>query len=274
MSGALPHLLVQLSDPHITRAGQHLFDRIDTRSAFAQALQRLPTLSGTVAGVLITGDLCAEGRPEEYAMLRHALADLAVPVHLVAGNHDDREQLAQAFPEIASRCPRLPGNPLCYASDIDRYRLVVLDSSLPAVPYGGLDHAQLDWLEQTLAAEPARPTLLALHHPPFASLIARLDRMGLQRGAPELEAIVRRNPQVERVLCGHLHRALTVAYAGTVAQCAPSTAHQMDLEFAAEADLKYVMEAPALIAHAWGAQGALVSHQVPVAPGDGPFAFW
>lgn len=273
MSGAPPRLLIQLSDPHITRPGEHLFDRIDTRGAFARALQRISTLDGTPSGVLITGDLCADGRPEEYAMLRQALAELPLPVHLVAGNHDHREHLAQAFPDIASRCPELPGKPLCYASDIDRYRLIVLDSSVPGVPYGALDPAQLDWLAQTLAAEPTRPTLIALHHPPFASLIAPLDRMGLQRGAAELESIVRRNPQIERVLCGHLHRSLTVAYAGTVAQCAPSTAHQMDLAFAPAADLQYVMEAPALLAHAWGAHGALVSHLVPIAQGEGPYAF-
>lgn len=274
MSANLPRLLVQLSDPHLSAAGELVLTRVDTRKAFVEALDRISHLSGKIEALLITGDLTANGRADQYAVLRELLAPLPWTVHLVAGNHDHREHLAQAFPEIASRCPALPGQPLCYASDVDRYRLIVLDSSVPGVPYGELDPAQLDWLEQTLAAEPLRPTLLALHHPPFASLIAPLDRMSLQRGAAELEAIVRRHPQVERVLCGHLHRAVTVRYAGTIAQCAPSTAHQMDLGFAPDAPLKYVMEAPALLAHAWSQDGELASHLVPIAPGEGPFAFW
>ena len=51
-----------------------------------------------------------------------------------------------------------------------------------------------------------------------------------QENAERLAAIVRRNPNVERILCGHVHRPIQVRFAGTIASVAPSTAHQATLE--------------------------------------------
>ena len=69
-----------------------------------------------------------------------------------------------------------------------------------------------------------RPTLILMHHPPFRTGIASMDRMGL-RGSAEFAEIIRRHPQVERICCGHVHRAIDRRFAGTVAGTAPSTAH-------------------------------------------------
>ena len=56
-----------------------------------------------------------------------------------------------------------------------------------------------------------------MHHPPFQTLIGHMDKIGLLSGGPELEAIVARHPNVERVICGHLHRAIDVRFGGTIA---------------------------------------------------------
>ena len=42
--------------------------------------------------------------------------------------------------------------------------------------------------------------------------------------AERLAAIVQRHPNVERILCGHVHRAAQIRFAGTVVATAPSTA--------------------------------------------------
>jgi Icc protein len=67
-----------------------------------------------------------------------------------------------------------------------------------------------------------------MHHPPFATGITHMDNFGLDNAA-ELAEIVVRHPQVERILCGHLHRTIDRRFAGTVAGTAPSTAHQIRL---------------------------------------------
>src|SRR3989344_2288508 len=48
----------------------------------------------------------------------------------------------------------------------------------------------------------SRPVVIAMHHPPFRTLIGHMDDIGLREGADALEAIVARHPQVERVICG------------------------------------------------------------------------
>ncbi len=54
-----------------------------------------------------------------------------------------------------------------------------------------------------------------------------MDDIGLVHGAGTLAAIIARHRQVERVICGHLHRSIQTRWAGTIAMTAPSTAHQV-----------------------------------------------
>lgn len=130
---------------------------------------------------------------------------------------------------------------------------------------------RLDWLAQRLA-EDARPTVIAMHHPPFATDIAHMDTIGLLEGAAELEAIVRRHPQVERVLCGHLHRPIQARFGGTLASTCPSPAHQVALDLRPEGPDCFVMEPPGYQLHAWRG-GRLVTHTVVLGDWAGPYRF-
>jgi len=56
-----------------------------------------------------------------------------------------------------------------------------------------------------------------------------MDHMGL-RGSADFAEIIRRYSQVERICCGHVHRAIECRFAGTIAGTAPSTAHQVTLD--------------------------------------------
>jgi 3',5'-cyclic AMP phosphodiesterase CpdA len=69
-------------------------------------------------------------------------------------------------------------------------RLVGLDSLVPGVSYGALSTETLDFLDTALAVEPAVLTIVFLHHPPFASGIKHMKRIGLQVGAERLREIV------------------------------------------------------------------------------------
>ena len=78
---------------------------------------------------------------------------------------------------------------------------------------------RLAWLEQVLDERGQAPSVIFMHHPPFTTGIEAMDRIGLD-GAQEMAAIVARHSQIERVLCGHLHRPIQVRWAGTIAQTA------------------------------------------------------
>ncbi|GAB4115125.1 MAG: phosphodiesterase [Rubrivivax sp.] len=247
-------MLVQLSDTHLVAPGRRLDGLIDTPALLAQAVAAVAALRP--AAVVLTGDLVEAGHPDEYAHLRALLAPLACPVWLMPGNHDDAAALRAAFPDHAELTGQGPVNWVREAAGL---RLVAVDSTVPGRPHGALDAARLQWLDATLAAAPATPTLLAMHHPPFATGIGHMDAMGLLEGGPALEALLRRHPQVERVLCGHLHRPIVRRFGGTLALTVPSTAHQIALDLAPGGPAAWRMEPPGFAVHALQ-DGAVVTH--------------
>jgi 3',5'-cyclic AMP phosphodiesterase CpdA len=151
-------------------------------------------------------------------------------------------------------------------------RLIGLDSTIPGETGGTLCAARLAWLAATLDAAPARPTVLFLHHPPFATGIAHMDRIGLADAAP-FAALVRRHPQVERVLAGHLHRPIQARWAGTVASTAPAPCHQVVLDLTRDGPAAFVMEPPGYQLHLWRPDSGLISHTVTLGRYPGPYPF-
>jgi 3',5'-cyclic AMP phosphodiesterase CpdA len=137
---------------------------------------------------------------------------------------------------------------LYYAIEDYPLRIVALDTHIPGEHGGLLCVERLAWFDSALSAAPERPTVVLMHHPPFATGIAHMDRYGLRDIAAFAE-IVSRNQQIERILCGHLHRAIDRRFAGTVAGTAPSTAHQLLLDLEPQAPLQFVLEPPGYQLH-------------------------
>lgn len=219
-------LVAQISDLHIVADGQLAMGSVDTAAALAKAVARLNGLAPQPDLVVITGDLVDSGSADEYARLRRLLAPLSAPYCVLPGNHDDRDALREAFPDHGY-LPR--GGPfLCYVIESRPLRVVALDTLEPGRSHGRVCDDRLAWLDDALAAAADTPTLVALHHPPFDTGIRFMDRIGLS-GRGKLAEVVRRHPQVERVICGHVHRPVQVRFAGTLASIAPGTAHQIPL---------------------------------------------
>jgi 3',5'-cyclic AMP phosphodiesterase CpdA len=138
---------------------------------------------------------------------------------------------------------------------------------------GALCAERRDWLAAQLEDARDRDVVIAMHHPPFATGIPFMDAGGLVSGdAAALAAIVERHPNVQRVICGHLHRPIHARFAGTIASTAPSCAHQVELTFDPAAPAAFTFEPPALALHALTASG-LVSHQLYIDRFDGPYRF-
>jgi 3',5'-cyclic AMP phosphodiesterase CpdA len=262
---ATPYLLVQLSDPHITHPGRLISGRVDTGAALRHAVARVLQLRPKPVAVLISGDLVDQGHPAEYAQLRELLAPLweaGLPLALLPGNHDARAPLQAAFAGLDGvHCGEPGAGSIQYALDLPGpLRLVVLDSLMPGRPEGGFDDARLAAADALLAARPDMPTLVALHHPPHATGLAAMDAMGLQSGGAGFEALIAAHPQVQRVVCGHLHRLTLGRVAHAAALSAPSTAHQVALDLAPDAALSLALEPAGWLVHAWGPGLPLVSH--------------
>ncbi|MES2183121.1 MAG: phosphodiesterase [Pseudomonadota bacterium] len=262
--------LVQLSDLHIREPGRLAYGRIDTAPYLRQAVAGVLALRQPPDAVVITGDLCDFGRAAEYAHLAELLAPLPMPVYLLPGNHDDREQLRRSFP--GHRYLGQEGY-VQYGVAVGGLRLIALDTCETGLPHGTLDATRLAWLKAELDAHRDVPVVLAMHHPPFATLIGHMDDIGLLQGAQALETLLFQYPNVERVICGHLHRAIEVRFGCSIACTAPAPAHSVALDLRPDAPSEWVLEPPGLRVHALPAGGRLVTHLAPLGRFEGPYPF-
>lgn len=266
-------LIAQITDLHARPRGLPAYRVSETNSLIERAVDALLALRPRPDVVLVTGDLTDCGLPEEYEALRPVLARLPMPVYLVPGNHDRREALREAFADW----PGVTAHPRfvqCVVEDF-AVRLIGLDTLVPGQSHGALCPERLGFLEDALGRDRTRPAVVFLHHPPFACGLRHMDRIRLLDGAEELAAILRRNPQVERVLCGHHHRTITTRFGGTLAMIVPGVAHQVQLDLAEtdESEGALVFEPPAYALHRYTPEEGMASHVAYVERFPGPFPF-
>jgi len=248
-------LIAQITDMHVKPRGELLLDQLDSYDALERAIERINGRSPRPDLLVATGDLAADGRREEYAALRRLLDGAAMPYLLLPGNHDVRANLRDAFPDQ----PWQNGDYLHYAVDDWPLRFVALDTVVAGQPHGELCPARCRWLDETLSRQPDSPTVIMMHHPPFATGIAHMDGMGLADPSG-LAAVVTTHRQIVRILCGHIHRPVTTMFSGVPASVAPATSFQVELKLDDAKGIVLTKEPAAYQLHSWSTDGVLLSH--------------
>ena len=216
--------IVQFSDTHVTADGRLHFGH-DSAQYLHDAIAAVNTLPERPLCAIVTGDLVDHGTRDEYAVFAAAMCGLRVPYFVIPGNHDDRDVMREALPPQTfcnERGPRVR-----YTVEAFPIRIVALDGNCKRPSPGArLSPDDLAWLEQTLACDRERPTIVAVHQPPFASGLWYLDAFGF-RGARALRAILARHPQAGRVISGHVHHVRQARFEHALATTAPSTVPQL-----------------------------------------------
>lgn len=149
----------------------------------------------------------------------------------------------------------------------------MLDTTVAGMPHGEMTTARLAWLDAALARERDRPTLIAMHHPPFETGIAHMDRQNCRNSA-ELAGIVGRHHQVVAIVCGHVHRAVTTRFAGVPATIGPAPAHAVSLDLNPTAISSFHLEPAAMHLHLWSEAAGLVTHISQIGDYGGPYPFY
>ncbi|MBI3199355.1 MAG: phosphodiesterase [Rhodospirillales bacterium] len=263
-------LIAQLSDPHVRPEGVLYQGVVDSNAMFAAAIAQVNALDPRPDLVLLSGDLVDHGADDEYAMLAKLLAALEVPMLTIPGNHDEREAFRRAF---AGHSWLPASGSIDYAvGDVGAVRIVALDVTLPGLHHGAVSAAGAAWLDGVLAAEPRRPTVVMMHQPPFDTGVPYLDLYSCRDGQ-RLAAVIARHPQVERIVCGHVHRFMQVRFGGTMLCSAPSTTTAIALRLRPDAKPASYVEPPALLLHHWRPGTGLITHFMPIGTFPGPYPF-
>lgn len=248
MSGQF--VLAQISDTHV---------RADDEGAAARQLRRALAQARDYRAdvILVTGDLANDERADEYALFAQVIADPPAPLYVLPGNHDDRACIRAALPRHGY-LPR--SGVLSYVIDDFPVRIVMVDQIVPGETHGLLTRVQAEWLDDTLAQKPGKPTLVALHHPPFLTHDLLFDRIGLLDGELFTDVIAKHR-QVERVICGHHHRMAIGQVAHAPCIVAPSSSWTYGLALFEGQDIApKTAEQPGWMLHVWSPTGGFASH--------------
>lgn len=250
-------IVIQISDLHIgwTYSSENtpisMADRASSVVEYINCLEPNPDV------VVATGDLTANGYTEEYSLLGEILGRLHRPLFLIPGNHDDRLNLRRAFKDSSylNQCERY----IQYSVEDYPLQLIALDTTVPGKESGALDEARFHWFEQRIHQHPNKPTLVLAHHPPFQTGMKSFDRSPFE-GADRFAEIVSSAEQIVGILCGHVHRPISVHWAGTSASVCPSTALPFALELDAAKATVAAATPPGCALHKWSVEAGLVSH--------------
>lgn len=249
-----PFLIAQITDLHLGTEPISALNADRLRRVVARLVDVAPDL------IIASGDLTESGDEASYVQLKSLLRPLQAPILYAIGNHDLRPGFRTVFPETP-----VADDFVQHAWTSGERRVLVLDTMDEDRHGGAFCERRLAWLRARLAEDTATPTLIVMHHPPARSGIEWMDTDADGPWSVRLDEALRGQSHVVGLLAGHLHRAVSMSFAGHRLTVAPSVAPQVALELdpisAARPDRRplIVEENPGYALHLWSDDG-LISH--------------
>jgi Icc protein len=217
-------MILQLTDLHLFSDPAAILKGIPTRESLNDVLrhvrQGIQSGKWTFSHFVITGDLAHDEQHGTYEMLNELLGDWVPRCYFVPGNHDRRDAIRGVFHNSIET-----NETINFSTEASNWRLIGLDSHVAGELAGHVSTEQLAWLEAELAQHSDQPTILFVHHPPFAIESVWLDKIGL-RNSNEFIRVVQSNPQVRVVSTGHVHQQFERRVGNVDFLTTPSTAIQ------------------------------------------------
>ena len=196
-------IIAQISDTHIELGTPDADQRI---ADFERTIAAINSLDPAPDVIVHTGDIVHNGRRDEYARAALILEKAQMPVYVLAGNKDNRENLRAAF--SARGYLAAESDFIEYAVEKFPVRLIAVDTLSLNSNKGDFCVARADRLINLIDAEPTKPIAIFDHHPPFEVTVGP-DPLNFE--TPEMMLRLRQVLQgVLRVVAsfsGHVHRA-------------------------------------------------------------------
>ena len=220
---------IHLTDTHVI--GDALLYGQDSAARLRAAVASINAEHVDAGFVVLTGDMTHWGDAAAYARLKYEIKKLKMPAHLMVGNHDDTAAFGEAFPKI----PRDENGFVQSGFDTPFGRFLLLDTKDPETHAGAYCLARQAWLDRELDQTDG-PIILFMHHPPFKTGIASMDRIMLHDAEKFYEVIAPHKPRIRHLFLGHVHRAIFGNWRGMSYSCMRGLNHQVVLEMDGPAD--------------------------------------
>ncbi|MBT0444562.1 3',5'-cyclic-AMP phosphodiesterase [Morganella morganii] len=210
--------ILQITDTHLFAGETDTLLGINTLHSYHAVLDAIVKQQLPADLIVATGDLVQDQSTRAYQRFTDGIARLPAPCVWLPGNHDYQPSMAQ---ELAA-AGISPSKQVLLG---DQWQILLLDSQVQSVPHGELSDDQLIWLDNCLAQQPDRHTVVMLYHHPLASGCTWLDQHSL-RNSHMLAEVLTRYQNIEGILCGHIHQDLDVMWNGIRMLATPSTCVQ------------------------------------------------
>jgi len=204
--------IIQLSDCHVSALPQAHYRGCDAVGGLASIVGVCREWQPDV--VVASGDLSEDGSAESYRLLADCLSQAGPAVYLLPGNHDDMDLMREGFVE----------NPFYLVEDcaIAPWRLYFLDTTIPGNPAGRVDNARAIRLAEKINGQTEPHALIFMHHQPWLSGSAWIDKYGLMQADNFREALSGCN-KLRAVAWGHVHHGWELKKDGVSWLGCPST---------------------------------------------------
>ncbi|MEN7430581.1 metallophosphoesterase [Chromobacterium sp. TRC.1.1.SA] len=209
--------VAQLTDLHLFADKRGRLLERDTHAALEAVLASVAREPGLEA-VLLTGDVSQDESEASYHLAAEALAALEVPVHWIAGNHDDRAAMARVFAGYDFLRP-------LETLALGGWTFIGVDSCVAGQDGGRIGDAELVRLRQRLDGAGEGPAAVVLHHHPLAVGTPLLDDCMLAQASPFWQVATAADA-LKLVICGHVHGEHSIAYRGKTLEVGPATCFQ------------------------------------------------
>lgn len=199
--------IIQITDIHIDKI-DHLTNGINTQANFLNVLNQACEAKPDI--IVITGDVChVFGNIEVYQWLKVQMDDCGYPYYLIAGNHDNQQEISDTFGYS------LNNEEIYYEIENSGHRFLFLDTAISKMSV-----TQFEWLTERLKT---RIDAIFMHHPPIKAGLPHMDE---NYSFLQSEEFIKKCSTYHGellVFCGHYHCERSIHFENLRVFITPST---------------------------------------------------
>jgi len=191
----------QILAEHSENAPQR--EMVPVLSANRALVEAVNKIEDPIDFVLHTGDVNTDPEgPDHYELTRDVMKDIKYPIHYLPGNHDNVSDLQSVV--VGTDDIKIPYE---YTFEVNGVQIICLDTATHGINHGGrLSDEQIQWLDEQIGSDDARPLVVAIHHPMLKFGHKLLDFFGTSNGDEVHQVLVKAVPRLRGVFFGHIHQ--------------------------------------------------------------------